>query len=821
MTTMSVVQTRPLLFAALLVIGSAAAARAQSLTWDANPGSSGPQSGNGVWSTGTNTWWDGTGNVFWPASGTNALWPSGGSSQVVTVTGPVTVNDVTVDSTITFSAGTAGALTITGSIGGGSGPTFSVPIVGDSVVKTNVNLTLSGSNSYSGITETNTRSITVTRNDALGTAAGGTVVASGGGLLLSGNFNYTTPEPLTLAGTGPGGGGALIRTGGSGSFDGPITLASSSVRVSAQSGRVLTLNGVIGEASGTSARLAVDSYQNSSGGEVVLAAANTFSRGVAIATANLSISSDANFGAVPATVMMDNIQFGGGIRTLRVTADVVLSQNRGITLSSGANAVFEVSDGVTFTVPSQIRRNTGAEFIIKRGAGTLVLSSSAANSFPLLVGPTVDAGRLEIGSFVDFPNTVLTVNGGTASFGPNLTSGTIAALSGTGGTVNLTNAASNAVTLRVGSTTSGTAAAGIVGAGQLRKIGASLQVLTGSLTHTGGTVIESGTLQIGNGGTAGSLAGDVANAGTLQFDRSDASAFGGTISGTGQLVKLGGGSLTLSASQTYSGTTTITGGRLVVAETGSFTTTPQIVVSGSGAELRYNSATPLDRPLTLPQGTLSGTGTIGTFVAIGPGGILAPGNSPGVQAFTDALNWEPGGTYQWELNALAGSAGTNWDLLDVSGGGFDLSQLTDADGGRFKLELITLDALNAAGPLAVPYAGGAFTFPIASYDPGIFVLPAGFSNIAGADLTSLFEIDLERWVQPRPAAADISVRINSSSNGIDLVVVPEPGAVALAGIGIAAAVFAVRRLAPKPWRGRLGRDRAQRPRPIWASRATG
>ena len=42
-------------------------------------------------------------------------------------------------------------------------------------------------------------------------------------------------------------------------------------------------------------------------------------------------------------------------------------------------------------------------------------------------------------------------------------------------------------------------------------------VLTGSNSYTGGTTISAGTLQVGNGGTSGSIVGDVVNQGNLGF----------------------------------------------------------------------------------------------------------------------------------------------------------------------------------------------------------------------------------------------------------------------------------------------------------------
>jgi autotransporter-associated beta strand protein len=255
----------------------------------------------------------------------------------------------------------------------------------------------------------------------------------------------------------------------------------------------------------------------------------------------------------------------------------------------------------------------------------------------------------------------------------------------------------------------------------------------------------------------------------------------------GSVVKTGSGTLALAAANTFTGGTSITGGRLQVAPTGSFTATSGITLAGG--ELRYNSTTALARPLTLTAGTISGTGTIATPVSVATGGVLSPGNSPGTQAYSQGLTWNGGGTYLWEVNALTGTAGTNWDLLAVSGGSFDLSGLSA--GSPFTLDLTTLTAADLPGPLAVSYGGGAYTFPIVSYTS--FSSPLGTAALT--DLTSLFTIGLDDWAAPKPGLGDISVRINAAADGIELVVVPEP---AFAGAALVAAGFAVWRIRRRP-----------------------
>lgn len=78
--------------------------------------------------------------------------------------------------------------------------------------------------------------------------------------------------------------------------------------------------------------------------------------------------------------------------------------------------------------------------------------------------------------------------------------------------------------IRVGDgTTQGAGSTAIIeadigGAGSMEKSDLGTLILTGNAAPAGGTRITSGTLQIGNGGTAGTISGDILNLGTLVFN---------------------------------------------------------------------------------------------------------------------------------------------------------------------------------------------------------------------------------------------------------------------------------------------------------------
>ena len=84
----------------------------------------------------------------------------------------------------------------------------------------------------------------------------------------------------------------------------------------------------------------------------------------------------------------------------------------------------------------------------------------------------------------------------------------------------------------------------ISGSGAVNQIGAGTTILAADNTYTGPTTIASGTLQVGNGGTTGTLgSGPLVNNGTLAFSRSDTVTLTNVMSGSGGLQQVGPGTL--------------------------------------------------------------------------------------------------------------------------------------------------------------------------------------------------------------------------------------------------------------------------------------
>ena len=332
-----------------------------------------------------------------------------------------------------------------------------------------------------------------------------------------------------------------------------------------------TINAPITDRAGGSSRLI-----KTDAGLLVLGGANTYSGGTTISGGALQVASDSNLGAASGDLVLND-------GTLITTG--TFASARVVTLQADGGT-FSPAGGTTLTLNGAIG---GAGQLRKDGTGTVVLNG--ANAFG--GGTLLNAGVLQAASDAALGDGAgrLDFNGGTlrlgASFDPAVTR-----------VVTLDSSSS----IDTNGFTS-TFAQSISGVGALTKLGAGTLTLAADNGYSGGTTISAGTLQIGNGGAAGNVVGDVTNNGALTFKRSDEFAYGGIVSGSGALTQAGSGTLIFSEDQSYSGGTTIASGTLQLGNGG----TAGLVIGNivDNGALVFNRSDPVTF-----DGIISGTGSV-------------------------------------------------------------------------------------------------------------------------------------------------------------------------------------------------------------------
>ena len=713
----------------------------------------------------------------------NASFVFAGTQNLTQDTGAVTLSGTP---TVTVT----NTLTVNGAVGGSSGLTKFGPGT----------LVLGGNNTFDGTLTIQRGALSLAYLDDSHNGSGAITLGSGTG--NSGELIYTgaassTARGISLPATTIGGGTITVNGG-------PLTFTAATFNTAAGTTKTLTLqgtgNGTISGmiTNGAATSLAVTktgagawtlSGDNSgmSGGVTVSAGTLNIAHAKALGTGLLTFAIDSTFdntsgGALTVTtdpvIKFSNNQTFVGTHDLDLGAGVVTNHSVSMTVTVSTNRL-------TIRGPIRGCSSTGARYLYKDGNGTLVLlgdsteywGKTSVGSYGInVVSGIVEFANGALGDIEDAKTDNITLSTGTTL---RWVSGNTQDISKR---LNVANLQTVTLDLQENDVSFAYALdnpqASTLGYVSVTKLG------SGSLTLTNLTAKYAGLFRIFGGTVVAQSRESMLSSGTIAFNSGilkfaavfdpstsnmtfnaggatlDTQAYDITLaktignSGAGGLTKKGGGSLTLSGNNTYSGGTTLDEGTLILNHNAALGT-------GSGALLTLKAGTTLDAgvaaPITLAnnpaqswQGDFTYTGTSGRTLSLGGGTVTMTGSRQvtisagnltvgGITGAGYALEKLGAGTLEITgASTYSGNTTVTAGTLKLSGSGTIASSPVITVGGSttFNVSGFTLasgQTLLGTGTVAgnLTVGSGSTNSPGASGAIGTLTQTSGTSTLAG------------------------------------------------------------------------------------------
>ncbi|MEI7862907.1 MAG: PEP-CTERM sorting domain-containing protein, partial [Planctomycetota bacterium] len=685
--------------------------------------------------------------------------PQGGPSLTDTIAMPVVSSAGGFTVTLGGSVGSVRNLSMTGPISGAGGLTLN----GGSGT-----LTLTGSNSYGAGTVVSTGTLLLDQGAVVSqsgqlTQVGVTSGTSGALVIKSGSLS----DQYGLVGVVAGSSGTATVSGGVWNNSDSLYVGSSGTGVLNVSGGTVTDGyGYIGTFAGSRGEANVSGGTWSTGTNLYVGSSGDGSLNVTggTVTTTLGLVGFLAGSTGTATVSSGTFSSSDQLQVGSYGSGQLYVRGGKVTDVFGFLGVVAGSSG-TATVSGGVWENSSNFYVGSSGSGSLLVTGGTVSDVNGFVGTYAGSSGTAAVTGGEWRNSDTLLVGSSGTGGLSISGGNV---SDAYGVVGQNAGSRGVVNVSGGSWTTGTSLfVGQSGQGTLNLVDSgTVAVGEGSgKIFLGLAAGSQGTLNIGTGGTAGTLAvGAIvggAGAGVVNLNHSGSLDLGASIQGVLTVNQLLGTTI-LSGTSTYTGDTNVLGGALIVD--GKLGNTAVGVHAGA---------------------TLGGNGSVDGVVTVLDSGTLAPG---------DLL---PGSVGDLSVGSLllGGVGSTSTTLLDIYGLGthagvagvdYDSLKITNASGleygGKLQLDFWNTQAFADWSVFRLFDFTGALTDHLGSIQTLASVVTdyndLVFTHALGAG---------DYWVWEAQAKNGQTLLFYEATG--TLVVVPEPATIVIAGLGIAISVW--------------------------------